>query len=62
MSEALYPAMSRDLAAKRKAPSPEAEAAFTAFSSQAAFAPGALPVKIKQVIAVAVAHVTLYRF
>jgi hypothetical protein len=61
MSEALYPAMSRDLAAKRKAPSPEAEAAFTAFS-QADFAPGALPVKIKQVIAVAGAHVTLYRF
>jgi AhpD family alkylhydroperoxidase len=49
--------MSRDLAPKRKALSPEVDAAFTAFS-KAAFAPGALPAKTKQIIAVAVAHVT----
>ena len=36
---------------------PETEAAFRAFSQQV-FADGALPAKMKQIIAVAVAHVT----
>jgi AhpD family alkylhydroperoxidase len=57
MSEPLYPSMTRDFAAKRKALSPETEATFAAFS-QAVFAAGALPVKMKQIIAVAVTHVT----
>jgi AhpD family alkylhydroperoxidase len=57
MSESLYPAMSRELSAKRRALAPETEKAFQAFSQQV-FAEGALPVKVKQLIAVAVAHVT----
>jgi AhpD family alkylhydroperoxidase len=57
MSDGLYPAATRELAEKRKALAPEAEAAFQAFS-QKVFAEGALPVKIKQLIAVAVAHTT----
>lgn len=57
MSDSLYPAMTRELAAKRKSLAPEVEAAFQAFG-KAAFAPGALPAKMKQLIAVAVAHVT----
>jgi AhpD family alkylhydroperoxidase len=47
----------RELAQKRKDLSPDAEAAFQKFS-QAVFADGALPAKVKQIIAVAVAHVT----
>ena len=42
---------------KRRALAPDIEAAFDAFS-QRVFADGALPAKTKQVIAVAVAHVT----
>ncbi|MGB3446598.1 MAG: carboxymuconolactone decarboxylase family protein [Xanthobacteraceae bacterium] len=57
MSDGLYPAATRELAEKRRALAPEAEAAFQAFS-QKVFAEGALPVKIKQLIAVAVAHTT----
>lgn len=57
MSESLYPPSSRELAEKRRALAPDAEKAFQAFS-QAIFADGALPPKIKQLIAVAVAHVT----
>jgi AhpD family alkylhydroperoxidase len=45
------------LAQKRKKLSPNTEAAFQTFS-QTVFADGALPVKAKQIIAVAVAHVT----
>ncbi|MGY3075116.1 AhpD family alkylhydroperoxidase [Bradyrhizobium sp. LM6.10] len=47
----------RELAQKRKDLSPDAEAAFQNFS-QTVFADGALPAKVKQIIAVAVAHVT----
>jgi AhpD family alkylhydroperoxidase len=47
----------RELAQKRKDLSPDAEAAFQNFS-QTVFADGALPAKLKQIIAVAVAHVT----
>ena len=57
MSEGMYPTSTGDLAKKRRALTPETEAAFMAFS-QKVFADGALPVKTKQIIAVAVAHVT----
>jgi AhpD family alkylhydroperoxidase len=45
------------LSQKRRALAPDIEAAFDAFS-QRVFAEGTLPAKTKQVIAVAVAHVT----
>lgn len=57
MSEGLYPAATGELAKKRRELAPDTEAAFQAFS-QKVFAEGALPVKVKQLIAVAVAHVT----
>jgi len=53
----LYPAATREVAAKRAELAPEIDAAFKAFS-ECVFAPGALPAKTKQLIAVAVAHVT----
>jgi AhpD family alkylhydroperoxidase len=53
----LYPSNTRELAHKRRELSPDTEAAFQAFS-QKVFAAGALPAKVKQIIAVAVAHVT----
>lgn len=46
-----------ELAKRRRDLAPETEAAFQAFS-QKVFAEGALSVKVKQLIAVAVAHVT----
>jgi AhpD family alkylhydroperoxidase len=57
MTEALYPKPSKVLAQKRSALAPEIDAAFRQFST-AVFQDGALPRKIKQLIAVAVAHVT----
>lgn len=57
MSEELYPSSTRELAQKRRQLTPDAEAAFQAFS-QKVFADGALSTKMKQIIAVAVAHVT----
>jgi AhpD family alkylhydroperoxidase len=57
MADTIYPLASRDLAKKRRALAPETEAAFDAFN-QRVFADGALPAKTKQLIAVAVAHVT----
>jgi AhpD family alkylhydroperoxidase len=57
MSESMYPQATREIAEKRRALAPEAEAAFQQFS-QAVFKDGALPQKTKQLIAVAVAHVT----
>ncbi|KQZ99886.1 alkylhydroperoxidase [Mesorhizobium sp. Root157] len=57
MSEGMYPTATGELARKRRELAPETEAAFQAFS-QKVFAEGALPVKVKQLIAVAVAHVT----
>ena len=57
MSDAMYPSSTRELAQKRRELSPDTEAAFQTFS-QTVFADGALPAKIKQIIAVAVAHVT----
>lgn len=57
MASPMYPAHTRELAQKRHDLAPEAEAAFQAFG-QKVFADGALPTKVKQLIAVAVAHVT----
>jgi AhpD family alkylhydroperoxidase len=57
MAQSLYPPSSRDLAERRRALAPETEKAFQAFSQQV-FADRALPAKTKQLIAVAVAHVT----
>ncbi|MGH8316718.1 MAG: carboxymuconolactone decarboxylase family protein [Steroidobacteraceae bacterium] len=57
MSESVYPASSPEIAERRRALAPDTEKAFQAFSRQV-FADGALPGKTKQLIAVAVAHVT----
>lgn len=57
MAESLYQPPSRELSEKRRALAPDTEKAFQAFSQQV-FADGALPAKTKQLIAVAVAHVT----
>jgi len=53
----IYPAATPEIARKRREWSPRQSDAFEAFS-KAAFANGALPAKIKQIIAVAIAHVT----
>jgi AhpD family alkylhydroperoxidase len=53
----LYPHPTRELAEQRKQLAPGPADAFRAFS-KSAFAEGALPAKTKQLIAVAVAHVT----
>ncbi|MEC5293733.1 carboxymuconolactone decarboxylase family protein [Aurantimonas sp. C2-6-R+9] len=57
MSDPLYPTNTHALAQRRKALTPDAEEAFKVFS-QTVFADGALDAKTKQLIAVAVAHVT----
>jgi AhpD family alkylhydroperoxidase len=57
MQENLYPAATSELAQRRKELAPDTHDAFQAFSRQV-FADGALPQKTKQLIAVAVAHVT----
>ena len=57
MSESMYPQATKALAEKRSELAPEVEAAFRQFS-QAVFRDGALSGKTKQLIAVAVAHVT----
>jgi AhpD family alkylhydroperoxidase len=57
MSDALYPPATRELAEHRAELAPEIHDAFQAFSRQV-FAAGALDEKTKQLIAVAVAHVT----
>lgn len=57
MSIAMYPEASAELAQRRSALALETDQAFKAFSRQV-FAEGALPGKTKQLIAVAVAHVT----
>lgn len=53
----IYPALSRELAAKRSALAPKADAAFRALI-EVVFGDGALSAKTKQLIAVAAAHVT----
>lgn len=57
MSDPLYPEATAAIGARRHELAPEADAAFKAFS-KAVFADGALPGSTKQLIAVAVAHVT----
>jgi AhpD family alkylhydroperoxidase len=57
MSDLRYPKASRAHAELRQKLSPDADAAFRAFSD-AVFKEGALDAKSKQLIAVAVAHVT----
>jgi len=55
--ERIYPLATKELAEQRKRLAPKTAEAFRAFS-QSVFAEGALPAKTKQLIAVAVAHVT----
>lgn len=56
-SENLYPKVTKELADKRTALAPEVMEAWNHFS-KTVFKDGALPEKTKQLIAVAVAHVT----
>jgi len=53
----LYPAATPEIGRRRKELAPEIDDAFREFS-RAVFSAGALPEKTKQLIAVAVAHVT----
>lgn len=53
----IYPHFTAEVAHKRCDLAPNQQAAFDAFG-KAVFADGALPAKLKQIIAVAVAHVT----
>jgi len=55
--EQIYPTATKELAEQRQRLAPKPAEAFKAFS-QAVFADGALPAKTKQLLAVAVAHVT----
>lgn len=57
MNDALYPPATPQMSARRAKLAPETTEAFRAFSRQV-FAEGALDEKTKQLIAVAVAHVT----
>jgi AhpD family alkylhydroperoxidase len=57
MAEPVYPVATSELAKRRKELAPATHDAFQAFSKQV-FADGALDEKTKQLIAVAVAHVT----
>jgi AhpD family alkylhydroperoxidase len=55
--DSLYPSSNHGFAAARRRLTPKQSEAFQEFS-QSVFADGALPAKIKQLIAVAAAHVT----
>ena len=57
MSDSTYPKATRELSELRRKLAPETEVAFQAFS-QSVFSDGALSTKTKQLIAVAVPHVT----
>lgn len=57
MLDEIYPSVTAELAQARREFAPGTTAAFQAFS-QKVFEAGALPAKLKQIIAVAVAHVT----
>ncbi|MCC6597165.1 MAG: carboxymuconolactone decarboxylase family protein [Rhodanobacteraceae bacterium] len=57
MDQPMFPPSSAEIARKRRELAPKPLEAFKAFSA-AVFADGALPGKTKQLIAVAVAHVT----
>ena len=58
MNHRMYPQADADMARKRRELAPKQLEAFRAFSA-ASFAEGELPAKMKQLIAVAVAHTTL---
>ena len=55
--QSVYTPSTPELARKRRDLAPGPQAAFEAFG-KAVFADGALPAKVKQIVAVAVAHVT----
>ena len=55
--EQMYPTATRELAEQRKSLASKPAEAFKAFS-QSVFAEGSIPAKTKQLIAIAVAHVT----
>ena len=57
MEKLVFPSASRDIAKRREQLAPKTLATFRSFSRQV-FAEGALPSKTKELIAVAVAHVT----
>jgi AhpD family alkylhydroperoxidase len=57
MADTMYPAATREIAQTRRELAPGALAAFEAFSREV-FKDGALSAKMKQIVAVAVAHVT----
>jgi AhpD family alkylhydroperoxidase len=57
MSDLMFPTDTREFSRRRRQLHPETEGAFQAFS-KLVFADGALSTKTKQIIAVAVAHVT----
>jgi AhpD family alkylhydroperoxidase len=57
MSKDIFPHVTRELAATRKGLAPRTHDAFMMFSERV-FADGALPAKIKQLVAVAAAHIT----
>lgn len=57
MEQTLFPAASKEFSQKRKDLAPDTFAAFQAFSQQV-FADGALSGKMKDLIAIAVAHAT----
>ncbi len=57
MEQHVYPDTTKELAQKRRELAPEIYSAFRAFG-QSVFGDGALPSKTKELIAVAVAHVT----
>ncbi|WAL67856.1 carboxymuconolactone decarboxylase family protein [Amycolatopsis cynarae] len=57
MTDAVYPRGTREIGERRRQLAPEIHRAFDEFGKRV-FAEGALPEKTKQLIAVAVAHVT----
>jgi AhpD family alkylhydroperoxidase len=57
MHDKMYPLPTKEFSQRRRELTPEVDKAFHDFSN-AAFADGALPRKVKQLIAVAVAHTT----
>jgi AhpD family alkylhydroperoxidase len=57
MPKDIFPQTTPEIASRRKQLAPDTHDAFMTFSERV-FAAGALPVKVKQLLAVAVAHVT----
>ena len=57
MADRMYPPATREIARTRRDLAPRTQAAFDSFSREV-FAEGALSAKLKQIVAVAVAHAT----